>query len=304
MERPRPSPIHIPIQQGYDGLLPQPSYNHARSHSYSALGTPASSTSGLSPRAALVAGLRSATDRRQRERERAIGALSPTYTNPNSPWQPPNFQGLQDARVNARGSSQTYFGNQMSAQSPTYAQLYAKQQELLATSLLIQQQQQRISAAMDNVINDAYANTAISPRPTSPMLPPRPQSSFSVRSRLFPEITSSRGGGGGVPPTPPSPDPYNYNLSAGAFNFEGTGTIPDGGSGSSPPSFKKRHRKSSSLGMAAIHNSYNEQMGSSAYSIRSSPRYSEYEIPIRQPHGPPPLEEITKENNINFASRM
>lgn len=382
MERARPSPIRIPVQQAHDGIsemLQHPGSchghedgsfygvsnvyggsadGHTRSYSHSHLLSSTSfvpssqSPPALSPRAALVAGLRSATDRRQkvRDRDRALGALSPAYTNPNSPWQPPSPSPSMSSNSTYPAKSpshhqqqhqQQYFtksANVISASpshgqkiqdhghTQTYAQLYAKQQELVATSLLIQQQQQRISAAMDTVmLGDNYSGR----RPSSPSIPPRPQSSFSFRSRLFPEITSRTPTAAGpntkspIPTTNCTPDttdptsPYNmYNQqSAGAYNsYSNNNSLYNADGTGSPQSFKKRHRKSSSMGMAALHNSYNgnldrsqAQQQSNGYSYvygSRSPRSVNYEIPIRQPHGPPPVEELTKPNNVNFASRI
>lgn len=98
------------------------------------------SQSTPSPRAALVAELRSATDRRKRD----AGVNSP----PGSP-------GLNNLRATTplSSASSSHGGNSAGSETArVYAALYAKQQELLATSMLISQQQQRIQDAMNSAV--------------------------------------------------------------------------------------------------------------------------------------------------------
>lgn len=100
-----------------------------------------------SPRAALVAELRSATDRRKRD-----AGVSPPPASPG----PLGMVSAGSSSSSLLSSSQAAAG---SDPGRIYATLYAKQQELLATSMLISQQQQRLQDAMNSAVyGDDYAS--------------------------------------------------------------------------------------------------------------------------------------------------
>lgn len=337
---PKPGPIQIPM--GEDGR---------------AGSTP-------SPRAALVAGLRSATDRRREEREREretlLGQMSPPGSpSPYAPQHQPSVESRMDSRM--------------------YAALQAKQQELLATSLLISQQQQRLQQAMTNAsygydgvdamtgsmshlglknvpsqygpYGSPYASQqAYSPvppyggqspysyhhqqqqqyqpppqypysqslfgssprqdwpydlaspspsasflRPSSPSLPVRPRSSASGRgnSMFFP--TGDNGPASGL-------------SGAGAASATGMSSASNSNTGSNgaPPAFKRGHRKASSLSSSVT---ADPSRGMSPLfqprgTVQSGSRIGngEYQLPIRQPIGPPPLDELKAHPAKNFAT--
>ncbi|CAN6607120.1 hypothetical protein TRVA0_003S02476 [Trichomonascus vanleenenianus] len=136
-----------------------------------------------SPRAALVAGLRSATDRRrQQQQQQQAGSQYHTiqaHMSPPgspSPIQPPTSKpGHHRVSSSSSSSSSSVYSQQYPHQSPQlpssslaadsariYAALQVKQQELLATSMLISQQQQRIQQAMNSAAA-VYASSGSQP---------------------------------------------------------------------------------------------------------------------------------------------
>ncbi|KAA8915335.1 hypothetical protein TRICI_002519 [Trichomonascus ciferrii] len=280
----RPAPIRIP---------------GADDPALAASSSPSNASS--SPRAALVAGLRSATDRRRSEQQQRLASspgASQQLHSPYVPSPPPAGVGAHtiQGQMSPPGSPSPAGGDQR-----LYAALHAKQQELLATSFMLQQQQQRLQAAIN--ANSYYDLPQPPFRPASPSLPVRPSSSASNRgSSLF--------------------FPTNANNNNSSNGFDHLQQSPFGASSpkqyQSPPSqqpqgtpFRRGHRKASSLSstynVGVIGSGSPAVAGHRAVSGPTGPiganSRGDYEIPSRQPLGPPPLDELkSKYKDYNFAS--
>lgn len=284
----RPAPIRIP---GADDPALNPP-NHQ-----------APSSNASSPRAALVAGLRSATDRRRSEQQQRLASSPGTGQQLHSPYMPspPPAVGVGahtiQGQMSPPGSPSPAGGDQR-----LYAALHAKQQELLATSFMLQQQQQRLQAAMN--ANSYYDLPQPPFRPASPSLPVRPSSSASNRgsSLFFPSNNNANnfdqpqqspfGNNSPKQYQPPPPPPQQQQQQQGT-------------------PFRRGHRKASSLSstynVGVIGSGSPAIGGNRAVSGPTGPiganARGDYEIPSRQPLGPPPLDELkSKYKDYNFAS--
>jgi hypothetical protein len=279
----RPAPIRIP---GAD----DPALNHQPS-----------SSNASSPRAALVAGLRSATDRRRSEQQQRLASspgASQQLHSPYMPSPPPAGVGAHtiQGQMSPPGSPSPAGGDQR-----FYAALHAKQQELLATSFMLQQQQQRLQAAMN--ANSYYDLPQPPFRPASPSLPVRPSSSASNRgsSLFFPSNNNNNNSFDQPPPPFGTNSPNQYQPPPPQPQPQQQQGTP----------FRRGHRKASSLSstynVGVIGSGSPAVGGHRAFSGPTGPiganSRGDYEIPSRQPLGPPPLDELkSKYKDYNFAN--
>lgn len=339
-----------------------------------------------SPRAALVAGLRSATDRRQQQREQQQqqqkllrmqgSSLYDTMNGGNSGLYSSNFANQQnystfkspvtpsfglspptspipndysDSSLN--NSPFTTMGDR--PDSRILASLHQKHQELMATSVAIAQQQQRLAQAINQAalsyggyynLNDSSFDVPVlssspgvsrSPiitpqplqssqqqydrnsiyndlpappgynnfyRPSSPSVPVRPSSSSSFRPQISQNSPkqsqanspgyrrshrkaaslSGSGSSFGSNGTTGNFSSKNFNGSNNATHYHSSGSFVSGGSSSLSNSGGGSQLRNSMLNPGAL------GKGS--------------EIPLRQPVGPPPIEELKGQKfGLNFA---
>lgn len=317
-----------------------------------------------SPRAAIVAGLRSATDRRHQQRDQQIREeyqqiqtqLQQQYMQQQNQsqlqiqqqqmlllQQQMRLQALSFNEPNGTSASSNggmkanpgagalmsppsspmivdpssaYISQQLAgisdrADPRLIATIQAKQQELLATSALIAHQQQRIQLAMN--MNQAilgygqpYPYNEASPNlglksPTS--YQPQPNARFMNTYNT--DLPAPPGPGGYYPaPSASSPrSPRKLSFGSRSHHKSNSSLGSQAGENSNSPKtpYFPHHSPSNSFGASQLRNNVPGTPG--LVSSGSKVGGGDYDMPIRQPIGPPPLDELkTAKSSSNFAT--
>lgn len=276
-------------------------------------------TNGASrSRAAIVAELRSATDRRQRRQRQQNQQTQPQ--NPQTPYNYSLYENPNDAisyNNNLRSSTSSYnpYGSQEDSfeensnsfeninvdnlseeELRIYVDIQTKKNSLMQATLLIAQQQQEIQAALNNAYN-------YQPQNQSPLSSERSIENLNNEFSRF--STSDLNSSSSLN------SPYR-GRSRNQNNRDGTGYNSRNNLNRQMPgssSFRRGHTKQSAS-MSVIeselyprsntNNSYSNNNGSH---VRNTPRFFNKSEgpnllkPIRQPIGPPPIEELISEND-------
>lgn len=309
-----------------------------------------------SPRAAIVAGLRSATDRRSRKRDLQVRDeqtqqylqqvhLQEQLKIHHQQQQQLLFLQQQQLRMQNLSLNDGGYANDITGRTsftPDYnnsdsldyyasnnpdpqliARLQQKRQELLATNAMLAQQQQRLAQGYTTpYYNDNQGYMSSAGFGSEPSLSSSqyyaPKSQNAQNSFYNTDLPLPGSGGYQFPSSPSIPARPN---SSSSFRSDFTHQTQYS-NGSSSPGQRSHHRKANSMSYNpytpknSSFSPYNSQAsgGLNASQLRNDFSFGrdpsgsrvgggEYTIPLRQPIGPPPLDELKGDKrDRNFAS--